>query len=67
MTIHVQATALVKDPRDVLNVPKVMSRVMKKDVKVLPCLMSSFTMQFRATLEYIQCIHSVVENVLWQG
>ena len=41
--IHVQATALVKDPRDVLNVLKVMSRVMKKDVKVLSSLVFSFT------------------------
>lgn len=38
-----QAIALVKDPRNVLNVPKVISRVMKKDVKVLSSLMLSFT------------------------
>lgn len=50
MTIHVQATALVMDPRDVLNVPKVMTRVMKKDVKVLSSLMFSFVLkQCRAT------------------
>ena len=41
--IHVQATALEKGPRDVLNVPMVMSRVMKKDVKVLSSLMFSFS------------------------
>ena len=43
VTIHVQPIALVKDPRNVLNVPKVMSRVTKKDVKVLSSLMFSFT------------------------
>ena len=43
VTIHVQATALEKDQRDVLNVPMVMSRVMKKDVEVLSSLMFSFT------------------------
>ena len=42
-TIHVQPIALVKDPRNVLNVPKVMSRVTKKDVKVLSSLKFSFT------------------------